>query len=219
VLSLAWFLLVASLVFARPAKPKPISFVGEVIVVGNTVTQNRVIRQALAGIYPGNVLRPRQLRIAERKLASMGIFKVDPARKIRPTVQVLQTPGPFKDILVRVEEESTRQWKYESGLNANGQPIVRLIVVDRNFDPFRLPLSWDDLVEERAFRGGGQRARIEVLRLDLLQGRLLFFADGSLLPAVARRWLDDMPFDLSLICMLRMPSLAAFAVPRHTSFK
>ena len=188
VLSLACFLIVASLVFARPTKLK----VGEVIIVGNTVTRDRVIRQALAGINPGTILRPRQLRIAERKLAGMGIFKVDPARKIRPTVQVLQTPGPFKDILVRVEEASTRQWKYESGLNANGQPIVRLIMVDRNFDPFRFPLSWDDVVEERAFRGGGQRARIEVIRLDLLQGRLTFFADGSLLPAIARAWLDGM---------------------------
>jgi outer membrane protein assembly factor BamA len=189
VLSLACFLLVASLVFARPAKPKPITYVGEVIIVGNTLTQDRVIRQALTDICPGQVLRPRQLRIAERKLAGMGLFKVDPAQKIRPTVQILQTPSPFKDILVRVEEASTRQWKYESGLNANGQPIVRLIMVDRNFDPFRFPLSWDDVVEERAFRGGGQRARIEVMRLDLLQGRLLFFADGSLLPAVARAWL------------------------------
>jgi outer membrane protein assembly factor BamA len=194
VLSLACFLLFVSFVFARPAKPKPITFVGEVIIIGNAVAQDRVIRQALAGINPGTVLRPRQLRIAERKLAGMGIFKVDPARKIRPTVQILQSPGPFRDILVRVEESSRRQWKLESGLNANGQPIVRVIMEDRNFDPFHFPLSCADVIEERAFRGGGLRARIEVMRLDLLQGLLQLFADGSLLPAIARAWLDGMRY-------------------------
>lgn len=193
-ISIIAFIFAALLVnpgLAEAAKRKPIAFVGEVIIIGNTVTQDRVIRQELFRIQPGQILRPRQLRIAERKLAALGLFKVDPAKKIRPTVQVLQSPGPFKDILVKVEETSTRQWKVEAGLNVIGQPILRLIMKDRNFDPFRFPPSWDHIMDGIAFSGGGHRARIEVMRLIPTSLRLEFFADGSLFPAVVNAWLGD----------------------------
>ena len=191
ILALSVLLIAANLAAAESPRRKPIAYVGEVIIIGNTITQDRVIRQALVGIQPGQILRPRELKIAERKLAAMGIFHVDPAKNIRPTVQVLNTPGPFKDILVKIEETSTRQWKVESGPNAIGQPVLRLIMVDRNFDPFRFPTSWADIMEGKAFSGGGQRTRIEVMRLSPSQGRLEFFADGSLLPVVVRAWIDD----------------------------
>jgi outer membrane protein assembly factor BamA len=174
---------------AHAARQKP-SFVGEVIIVGNTITQDRVIRRALVDINPGQVLRPRQLRMAERRLGRLGLFKVDPGQGVRPTVRALQSPGSFKDILVRVEEASTRQWKVEPWLNAVGQPVLRLMMEDHNFDPFRLPASLADITEDRAFRGGGQRAQVELARLHLVQGRLEFFADGSLGRAMLSSWFD-----------------------------
>jgi hypothetical protein len=122
----------------------------------------------------------------------MGIFKVDPATKTRPTIQVLNSPGPFKDILVKIEETSTRRWRLETGLNALGQPILRVIMEDRNFDPFSPPPSWAHIMEGKAFAGGGQRVRLEVVRFIPSQGRLEFFADGSLFPAVANAWLDTL---------------------------
>src|SRR5262249_51403600 len=81
------------------AKRKRIAYVGEIRIVGNSVTQDRVIRQALVGIEPGQILRPRRLKVAEKKLAAMGLFMIDPVRGIRPRVWILDVPGQFKDIL------------------------------------------------------------------------------------------------------------------------
>ena len=71
---------------------RPQSYVGEVIIVGNTVTQDRVIRRML-GLYPGQMLRYPELRIAERNLARLNIFEMNPELGIRPTVQVIDNPG------------------------------------------------------------------------------------------------------------------------------
>src|SRR5690348_7391170 len=51
---------------------RPTSYVGEIIIVGNTVTQDCVILKAL-GLYPGQVLRYPELRIAERDLSRLNI--------------------------------------------------------------------------------------------------------------------------------------------------
>ncbi len=169
----------------QPARDKPIEHVGEIIIIGNTISQDRVIREAL-GFYPGQVLDRSKLQIAEKKLANLGIFKVDPVMKIRPTVQELKSPGPYKDLLVKVEETSTRRWKLEPGVNVLGQPIVRLLVEERNFDPCRFPATLDDIIEERIFRGGGQEARFEVVRLNLTQLYIELFVNNPLDLALAQ---------------------------------
>jgi hypothetical protein len=194
ILALIFISLLATEACAGIPRSRQIRYVGQVIIVGNTITQDRVIRQALTGVQPGQILRPRQLKIAERKLASMGIFKIDPATKSRPTIQVLDSPGPFKDILVKIEEKSTRQWHLETGLNALGQPILRVVLEDRNFDPFGLPTSWADIEEGKAFAGGGQRVRLEVMRLIPSQGRFEAFPDSSLPITLVRGWIDGMGY-------------------------
>ncbi|MBI3823441.1 MAG: hypothetical protein HY289_12295 [Planctomycetes bacterium] len=175
-LTLSTVLVFAAMADAGAARRKSTERVGEVIIVGNVYTQDRVIRQALTNVQPGQVLDRRQVRLAERKLARLGLFQN------RPTVQVLGSPGPFKDILVKVEETTTRSWTLEPGLNAIGRPIVSLVLVDRNFDPFRFPTSWSDITEGHAFRGGGERVRIEIARLNVTDGSVEL-VPGSLLQA------------------------------------
>src|SRR5262245_28246866 len=115
----------SSTLYAQEVPKK--TYVGEVIIVGNTITQDRVIREQV-DLYPGQVLRYPELRLAERNLARLGIFKIDPGKGIRPTVQVLDTPGDFKDILVKVEETVTGEVKFKTELDPLRGPLARLTI-------------------------------------------------------------------------------------------
>jgi hypothetical protein len=142
-LSLAMAFCCSLLTTARDAQPP--ERVGEVFIAGNTITQDRVIRRHLQGLQPGQILDRKELKLAEKTLGELGIFKYDPANNVGPTVQVIDSNGPFKDILVKVEEKWTRKWSWDVVPNLAGRPAVRLLVKDANFDLFALPTSLDDI--------------------------------------------------------------------------
>ena len=137
--------------------------VGEVIIVGNTVTQDRVIRRMLQGIQPGQILRYPELKIAERDLARLNIFEINPELGIRPSVQALESPGPFKDILVKVQETRTGSLMLGAGINSDNGFVGSIVLNERNFDLFRFPTSFADFFDGKAFRGAGQELRIEAV--------------------------------------------------------
>src|SRR5947209_12349820 len=68
------------------SKPNKV-MVGQVIIVGNEKTPDAEIRKQL-DMYPGQVLHYPSIRIAEEKLAKLGIFVVDTAKEIHPTIYV-----------------------------------------------------------------------------------------------------------------------------------
>lgn len=82
--------------------PEP-ARVGQIFVVGNGKTPMDVILREL-DLYPGQVLSYSSLRSAEKKLAALKRFVVDPEAGIRPTVTVLAPGGSFCDVLVTVKE-------------------------------------------------------------------------------------------------------------------
>ena len=143
--------------------------VGLVHIVGNTVTQDRVIRRMLQGIQPGQVLRYPEIRIAERDLARLNIFESAPEKGIRPTIQVLDSPGPFKDILVKVEETRTGSLMLGAGVNSDNGIVGSIVLNERNFDIFRFPTSFADIFDGKAFRGAGQELRIEAVPGTVIQ--------------------------------------------------
>ena len=155
------FVFCAPMVHAQPKDKKPESLIGEVIIVGNTITQDRVIRDAL-DLHPGAKLQLSKLPVAERKLANLGMFKVDPKNGIRPTVAVLDTPGQFKDILVKVEEGSTVSFKPVLAVTPKVGLGIAFVLEERNFDPWRLPYTIYDFPEGKAFRGAGQKLQLGV---------------------------------------------------------
>jgi outer membrane protein insertion porin family len=142
---------------------KPQARIGEVIIVGNTVTQDRVIRRMLQQIQPGQILRYPELRIAERDLARLNIFEINPEMGVRPTVQALESPGPFKDILVKVNETRTGSLMLGAGINSDNGVVGSIVLNERNFDIFRFPTSFADFFDGKAFRGAGQELRIEAV--------------------------------------------------------
>jgi outer membrane protein insertion porin family len=86
-----------------PLQEQEKHYVGEIIIVGNTHTPDRIVR-AQVDLYPGQVLQYPLVRIAERNLNKLNWFHVDAKNGVRPTVQILDSKGPYKDILIKVKE-------------------------------------------------------------------------------------------------------------------
>jgi outer membrane protein assembly complex protein YaeT len=138
--------------------------VGEIHIEGNTVTKDRVIRRVLQ-LEPGQTLQYPLVRAGERDLAKLQIFEVNPEKGIRPTITVLEPPdpdNPVKDIRVQVQETYTGSIMIGAGINSDQGLVGSLVFNERNFDILR-PLSLADIFEGRAFRGGGQEFRAELV--------------------------------------------------------
>ena len=71
----------------------------------------------------------------------MNIFELKPEEGIRPTVTVLDSPGPFKDILVKVQETRTGSVKIGGVITTRGKWMLFAVVEERNFDPLHWPTS------------------------------------------------------------------------------
>jgi outer membrane protein insertion porin family len=138
--------------------------VGEVLIQGNTVTQDRIIRREIMP-QPGQILEFPLLKASENNLSRLGIFKEDPSQGIKPTVEVLEPRGdsPFRDILVTVQEAQTGSFMVGAGINSDAGVTGSIVLNERNFDILNFPTSWEDIVEGRAFRGGGQEFRLEAV--------------------------------------------------------
>jgi outer membrane protein assembly complex protein YaeT len=143
---------------------RPPARVGNIIVVGNEVTKDNVIRRQIP-LYPGQILTYPDLRLAEKKLAQLNIFETNPATGVRPTVTVIDPDSdtPFKDVLVNVHETTTGSLLFGVGVNSDAGLTGSIALNERNFDITRWPTSFEDLLSGHAFRGAGQEFRIEAV--------------------------------------------------------
>ncbi len=171
-------------------KEQPQSQVGQVIIVGNDVTQDRVIRRVI-GLYPGQPLRYPELRLAERDLAKLSIFKADAESGVHPTLMVLnpEDDKQFKDILVTVQETQTGSLMFGAGFNSDSGIVGSIVLNERNFDIFRFPTSLSDIWEGKAWRGAGQELRIEAVPGTQLQRYSI---------SLREPFLFDKPYSLTL---------------------
>jgi hypothetical protein len=88
--------------------------VGEIRILGNTHTPERIIRSEI-DFYPGQLATAANLRNAEKRLTRLGLFVVDPAREVRPTVVARELVHPESetfDIEIRVQEAPTNFIRY-----------------------------------------------------------------------------------------------------------
>ena len=142
----------------------PQTRVGPITIIGNTVTQERVIRRELP-IYSGQILTWPDIQVAQDNLSRLGIFKEDPANGIRPTVEVLEAMGdtPFRDVIINVQETQTGSFLLGAGINSDAGVTGSIVLNERNFDILNIPTSIEDITSGRAFRGGGQEFRLEAV--------------------------------------------------------
>ena len=139
--------------------------VGKIYIVGNEVTQDRVILRLL-GLYPGQTLRYPEIEDRRGQPGPVQPVRTSRGRTPSPTITVLESKddyGVYKDILVTVKETQTGSFMIGAGINSNAGLMGNIVLNERNFDLFRVPTSLADVWDGRAFRGAGQEFRIEAV--------------------------------------------------------
>lgn len=93
---------------------------------------------------------------------------VDPFPPGQPTVEV--NPGPlgyavnpdgYVDLTGVVTEGQTGRLMFGVGVNSNAGVIGNIVLDEQNFDIRRFPRSWEEIRNGQAWRGAGQRFRLE----------------------------------------------------------
>ena len=79
----------------------------------------------------------------------------------QPPVQVFPGQEPYVIVDIDAEETQTGRLMIGAGVNSNAGLVGNIVVDEQNFDITRLPTSWEDIKNGTAFRGAGQRFRLE----------------------------------------------------------
>jgi outer membrane protein insertion porin family len=86
----------------------------------------------------------------------------DPFRPFNgPENDWTQIPPEFTDLDVTVADGRTGKLMFGVGVNSNAGLVGNIVLSENNFDITKPPMSWNDVVNGRVFRGGGQKFRIE----------------------------------------------------------
>jgi outer membrane protein insertion porin family len=80
-----------------------------------------------------------------------------------PPVTPYDEPTRPLDLDVNVAEAQTGRFMLGVGVNSNAGLLGSIILDEQNADITRLPTSWRDFIEGRAFRGAGQQVRLEAV--------------------------------------------------------
>lgn len=95
-----------------------------------------------------------------------------------PYGRVLTNPPPgYVDINVFANEGRTGRLMFGAGVNSDAGLVGSFVYDEANFDLFRPPGSWVDVLDGRAWRGGGQRLRVEAVPGDIVSRYSLSLTD------------------------------------------
>lgn len=80
-----------------------------------------------------------------------------------PTDEAIEEEPGWIDLNWSVNEARTGRLMFGVGVNSDAGVIGSIVLDERNFDLFKPPTSWADVVEGTAFRGDGQTFRLEAV--------------------------------------------------------
>ncbi|MBK9188364.1 MAG: outer membrane protein assembly factor BamA [Phycisphaerales bacterium] len=128
---------------------------GQVIVRGNTLTQDKVVRRHVTHL-PDRPLDATQTEETKRRLRGQRLFDPRP-EGVQVTVQPEDPENPgYRDVLVEVKETNTGEINFGGAVSSDLGLSARISLKQRNFDITNVPGSWDEVWNGEAFRGGGQ---------------------------------------------------------------
>jgi outer membrane protein insertion porin family len=87
----------------------------------------------------------------------------DPSPQGDPFTQVHRTPTGEIDLDYYLSEDRTGRLMFGVGVNSSSGLVGSVVLQEQNFDIMRPPTSWDDIMNGTAWRGAGQRFRIELV--------------------------------------------------------
>ncbi|HAD61747.1 MAG TPA: hypothetical protein DCG12_21125 [Planctomycetaceae bacterium] len=86
-------------------------------------------------------------------------------------------PPGWVDINVTAQEGRTGRLMFGAGVNSDAGVVGSFVWDERNFNLFRPPMTFADIIDGRAFRGGGQRFRLEAAPGEQVQRYVLSWTD------------------------------------------
>lgn len=130
---------------------------GLVRIIGNTLTQQKVIRRRV-DIRPESWLDATAIERSELSLKASGLFEVrDPRREPRILIQPPDPENPgYRDVLVEVAETNTGSFSFGAAVSSDAGVVGAVQLTQRNFDIADVPDSFGEFLSGRAFRGAGQ---------------------------------------------------------------
>lgn len=102
---------------------------------------------------------------------------------LEPPGSILGSPPlnqPTIPVEVVVNEAQTGKFMFGAGVNSNAGLVGSIVVDEQNFDIRRFPTSWEDVRSGRAFRGAGQKFRVEAAPGTQVSRYLFNFAEPYL---------------------------------------
>lgn len=167
------------LVTIRPGSPV---LTGEVIIIGNDITRQKVIRRDLF-IRPERPLDTTALENSRRQLIQSNLYGGRRRDSIPPKLTVLPAdpdfPG-YRDVIVEIEETVTGSFNIGGLINSDAGATARVAITQRNFDITDFPDTVGELFSQRAFRGGGQTFRLEALPGTQIQTYLISLSEPAI---------------------------------------
>jgi len=86
-------------------------------------------------------------------------------------------PARPLDFTISAEETMTGRMMFGVGINSDAGLVGQIVLDEQNFDWTRFPNSWEDFRNGTAFRGAGQRFRLEAVPGTQLQRYMISFQD------------------------------------------
>jgi outer membrane protein assembly complex protein YaeT len=124
--------------------------VGSVIITGNDVTQDRVIRRHIR-VFPEQVFNTVALEESRKRLLETRLF-AEEGVSITPA----GASERIRDVLVQVREGQTAEFLIGVGVSTNAGLIGNVSLTQRNFDLLNWPDSSGQFFRGRSFKGAGQ---------------------------------------------------------------
>ncbi len=110
-----------------------------------------------------------------------------------PEPMMIPTPtgDPLRDLplYIKPEETTTGRLMFGVGVNSDAGLVGNITLDEQNFDWTKVPTSWEDIMEGRAFRGAGEKFRLELAPGTQVQRYMISFTEP---------YLDNQPVSLSL---------------------
>jgi outer membrane protein insertion porin family len=142
-------------------------------------------------------LQPPAGSIAPTPLSNQGPL---PGYSVDPTSPLLVPGAPYYpegsvDLFVEGAETQTGRLMLGVGVNSDAGVVGNFVIDERNFDWRRPPTSWEDLRNGSAFRGDGQRLRIDASPGSQVNRYLISFQEPYLLDRPVSLGLSGSYFD------------------------
>ncbi|MCZ6835646.1 MAG: outer membrane protein assembly factor BamA, partial [Planctomycetota bacterium] len=133
------------------------SKVGTVQINGNFLTRDKVIRRQVR-LEPGRPYNLLEFEKSQRAVRRTRLFN-----DVRFTVQDPdEVDGEYRDLLVEIKERNTGSLNFGFAVGSDSGLFGEFSYNQNNFDISDTPESFSELLQGRAFRGGGQRFSMTV---------------------------------------------------------